>query len=126
MQRKLNAKQKAKMSQVLLRSFHLEEKKELKTRPSILCVTHQMVHKNRNYLVGLTLRNEMMDYKVIPVGTLWYWISVWQYWLVLDGTGSVWGGTGWYLVVLGQCNLVLLDIKWNWVSTPLLWRFILK
>ena len=35
-----------------------------------------------------------------------------QYWLVLGGTGSVWGGTGWYLVVLGQHNLVLLGIKW--------------
>ena len=92
----------------------------------MLCVNHQISHKNRNYLVGLTLRNEMMDYKVIPVGTLWYWISVWQYWLVLDGTGSVWGGTGWYLVVLGQCNLVLLDIKWNWVSTTLLCLYILK
>ena len=92
----------------------------------MLCVNHQISHKNRNYLVGLTLRNEMMDYKVIPVGTLWYWISVWQYWLVLDGTGSVWGGTGWYLVVLGQCNLVLLDIKWNWVSITLLCLHILK
>ena len=49
-----------------------------------------------------------------------------RYWLVLGGTGSVWGGTGWYLVVLGQCNLVLLDIKWNWVSTMLLCLYILK
>ena len=75
-----------------------------------------MVHKNRNYLVGLTLRNEMMDYKVIPVGTLWYWISVWQYWLVLDGTGSVWGGSGWYLVVLGQYGAVLVGLWWYSVS----------
>ena len=36
-----------------------------------------------------------------------------QYWLVFGGDGSVWGGTGWYLVVLGQYNLVLLGIKWN-------------
>ena len=28
--------------------------------------------------------------------------------LVFGGAGSVWGGTGWYFVVLGQCNLVLL------------------
>ena len=33
-----------------------------------------------------------------------------QYWLVFGGDGSVWGGTGWYLVVLGQYNLVLLGI----------------
>ena len=52
-----------------------------------------------------------------------------RYWLVLVDTGSVWGGTGWYLVVLGQCNLVLnslLDIKWNWVSKTLLCLYILK
>ena len=34
-------------------------------------------------------------YKVIPDGTWWYW-------LVLGGAGSVWGSTGWYLVVLVQ------------------------
>ena len=46
--------------------------------------------------------------------------------MVLDGTGSVEGGTGWYLVVLGQYNLVLLGIKWNWVSVGLLCLYILK
>ena len=30
--------------------------------------------------------------------------------------GAVWGSTGWYLVVLGQYNLVLLGIKWKWLS----------
>ena len=30
-----------------------------------------------------------------------------RYWLVFGGDGSVWGGTDWYLVVLGQHNLVL-------------------
>ena len=40
--------------------------------------------------------------------------------VVLDGTESIWSGTGWYLVVLGQYNLVLLGIKWYWVSTGLL------
>jgi len=29
--------------------------------------------------------------------------------LVLDGTGSVEGGTGWYLVVLGQYGALLVD-----------------
>ena len=46
--------------------------------------------------------------------------------MVLDGTGSVEGGTGWYLVVLGQYNLVLLGIKWYWVSIGLLCLYILK
>ena len=32
---------------------------------------------------------------------------------------SVWVGTGWYLVVLGQYNLVLLGIKWYWVDMKL-------
>ena len=35
-----------------------------------------------------------------------------QYWLVIDGTGSVWGDTGCNLVVLGQYNLVLIGIEW--------------
>ena len=30
--------------------------------------------------------------------------------LVLGDIGSVWGGTGWYLVVLGQYRAVLVDI----------------
>ena len=36
------------------------------------------------------------------VGTWWYWVSIGRSWLVLGGTGSVHGGTGWYLVVLGN------------------------
>ena len=43
-----------------------------------------------------------------------------RYWLVFGEDGSVWGGTGWYLVVLGQSNLVPIGIKWNWVSKRLL------
>ena len=58
--------------------------------------------------------------------------------MIYDGTGSVEGGTGrylmllghygfgtgWYLV-LGQYNLVPLGIKWNWVSTRLFCLYIL-
>jgi len=40
-------------------------------------------------------------------------------WLIHDGTGSVWCGAGWYLVVLGQYNLVLLGMKWYWVDMGL-------
>ena len=39
-----------------------------------------------------------------------------QYRAVLGGTWSVWGGTGWYLVVLGQYGAVLVGTWWNWVS----------
>ena len=41
------------------------------------------------------------------------------YCLVIGGDVSVWGGTGGYLVVLGQYNLILLGIKWYWVSMGL-------
>ena len=43
-----------------------------------------------------------------------------------DGTGSVCGDTGWYLVVLGQYKLVLLSIIWYRVSIGLLCLYILK
>ena len=36
-----------------------------------------------------------------------------RYWLVFGGDGSVWGRTGWCLVVLGQYNWVLRGIKWS-------------
>ena len=49
-----------------------------------------------------------------------------QNWLKHDSSVLVLGGTGWYVVVLGQYNLVLLGIKWNWVSTTLLCLYILK
>ena len=35
-------------------------------------------------------------------------VSKGRYWLVLDGAGSVKGGTGWYLMVLGQKRAVLV------------------
>ena len=55
-----------------------------------------------------------------------YWVSIGRYWLVLSGTGSVWGGTGWYMVVLGQYNSLLLSIKLYWVTKVLVCLYILK
>ena len=46
--------------------------------------------------------------------------------MIYDGTGSVEGGTGWYLVVLGQYNSVLFGMKSYWVSVGLLCLYILK
>ena len=43
-----------------------------------------------------------------------------------DVTGSVYGDTGWYLVVLGQYMLVLVGIRWYRVSIELLCLHILK
>ena len=63
------------------------------------------------------------QYRVVRVDILCYWVSMkrnWlihdntgRYWLVFGGDGSVWGGNGWYLVVLGQYNFLMLVIKWN-------------
>ena len=39
---------------------------------------------------------------VVLVDTWWYWVTMEWYWLIYDGTWSVEGGSGWYLVVLGQ------------------------
>ena len=115
----------------------------VKTRPSILCVTHQMRRKKGKDPVGSTLRYEMLNHKVIPIGTWWYLVSIQRYWLVLGSTRSVWAGTawhlvvqgqymavlvgtGWYLVVLGQYRAVLVDTCWNLVSMGLIlvgtWR----
>ena len=47
--------------------------------------------------------------KAIAIGTWWYWVSMERHWLIYDGTGSVEGGTGWYLVVLGQKKAILVD-----------------
>ena len=44
----------------------------------------------------------------------------------IHNTGSVWGGTGWYMVMLCQYNLELLGIKWYWVSKVPLCQNILK
>ena len=63
---------------------------------------------------------------MVVVDTCWYWVSMEWYWFIYDGTGSVEGGSGWYLVVLGQYNLVLLGIKWCWVFIGLLCLYILR
>ena len=38
----------------------------------------------------------------VLIDTWSYLVSRERYWLIYDGTGSVKGGTDWYLVVLGQ------------------------
>ena len=52
------------------------------TRPSILCVTHQMSRKKRYYSVDCTVPYEMMNYK-------WYLMVLGQYMTILAGTWSV-------------------------------------
>ena len=40
--------------------------------------------------------------RLVLVDTWWYRVSMKRYWLIYDGTGSVEGGSGWALVVMGQ------------------------
>ena len=39
-----------------------------------------------------------------------------QNWLIYDDTGSVGGGAGSYLVVLGQYGALLVGTWWYWIS----------
>ena len=41
--------------------------------------------------------------------------------MVLDGTGSVEGGIGWYLMLLGQYEAVLVGTWWYWVTMEQYW-----
>ena len=52
---------------------------------------------------------KQQQYRLILVDTWWYQVSMERYWLKYDGTGSVEGGTGRYLTVLGQKKAVLVD-----------------
>ena len=45
----------------------------------------------------------------VLIDTWWYWVNMERYWLLHDGTGPVGGGTGWYLMVLGQKKAILVD-----------------
>ena len=47
-------------------------------------------------------------YGAVLVSTWWYCVSMERYCLRNDGTGSVWGGTGWFLVILGHYGTVLV------------------
>ena len=46
--------------------------------------------------------------KAVPVGTWWYWVRRRRYWLIHDGTGSVWGSTCWYKVAMDQYKAVMV------------------
>ena len=49
------------------------------------------------------------QYGAILLGTWWYLVSMERNWLIHDDIGSEEGGTGWYLVVLGQYGTLLVD-----------------
>ena len=45
---------------------------------------------------------------LVLVGTWWYWVNINWYCLILSGSGLVYCGNGWYLVVLGQKRAALV------------------
>ena len=65
----------------------LTQEKTTKTRPSILCVTHQVV-KREIIQYGVVL-GELGQFWAVVAGTWWYRVSLGWYWLVHGGTGSV-------------------------------------
>ena len=52
---------------------------------------------------------KQQQYRLVLVDACWYQVSMEWYWLVLGGTGSVEGGTGLYMMILGQYRSVLID-----------------
>ena len=53
------------------------------------------------YLVVLS------QYKAVPVGNWWYWVSISRYFVVLGQCGAVLGGIWWYWQSIGRYWLVL-------------------
>ena len=49
---------------------------------------------------------------MVVVDTCWHWVSMEWYWFIYDGTGSVEGGSGWYL----EYGAILVGTWWYWVS----------
>ena len=58
---------------------------------------------------------KQQEYRLVLVDTWLYWVSIERYWLIYDGTGSVEGGTGGYMMVLGQYVAILVS-PWYWIS----------
>ena len=74
-----------------------------------LCYFHPQI---QNYRKGMSQKDK---YWVVLVSTWWYWVNIRWYRSLLGGTGSLFGGNGQYLVVLGQYWVVLVSTWWYWV-----------
>ena len=87
-----------------------QNRKSRKILDQIHYVTRQMNRKKRNHPVDSTVCFEMINYKVMPVGTWWVWVNIWLYWLVLCGTHHelVLFGTCWHRVSKGLLCLCIL------------------
>ena len=49
------------------------------------------------------------QHRSVLIDTWWYWVNMERHWSMNDGAGSVEGGTGRYLVVLGQKKAIPVD-----------------
>ena len=101
------------------KSYSDSNENEMKTRPIILCVAHQMSREKGNcsdQLDQLAL-TEIIQLAELCLNTRWwiisgtwlFWVTIWRYWLVL-----------------GQYKLVLLGIRWYRVSKGLVCLYILE
>ena len=99
----------------------------LKTRWSILCVSHQMICKIEKrfswdqlcvmkWWIVKWYQLVLDDTGSVYGDTGWYLVVLGQYKLVPGGTRSLWGGTGWPMVVMGRYGVVLGGTWWYWVS----------
>ena len=77
-----------------------------------------MISKTESGRVGYQKKYRVAGRVRVPAG---HWC-----WLVFVGAGLIWDNSGWYVVVVGQYNLVLHGIKKTWVSKRLLCLYILK
>ena len=65
-----------------------------------ICCAEQL--SRGTLLRGTLLRRTLLWGILRDIDIWWYWVNIGRYWLVFGGTGSVWGSTGWYLVILGH------------------------
>ena len=63
---------------------------------------------------------EILTFEYCDISFL-YHVSIGCHWLIHDGTVSVWGGTGYFLVILGQYGAVLVGTWWYWVNMGRYW-----
>ena len=63
---------------------------------------------------------KQQQHRLVLVDTWWYWVRMERYWLIYDGTGSVEGSSGWYLVVMGplcpwHSHIAILNFSVLWM-----------
>ena len=78
------------------------------TMEEVLILTPITLHQSRALLKNPRLPQNIPKSLQITKDCFKIWVNMGRYELVLGVTGSVKGGTGWYLMVLGQKKAVLV------------------